>query len=508
MMSKWNDIDYQKIQNVEVDSDIMQVGFANDDSAELPVSALLPNGLTASDIQEIHNSDFDISIVFNDGLEILIPWDKVRTLTDKSFALEMAKQAEDNVRLTGERLKSLRERNYLKANQLAEMAGVTPQTISRIEKGHTEVSFATLRRILAAMGCTLKDLANEENFEIASQSTASWDGFLKKLSRVGIDLNLVKRIIPSDIINSISNKKGILPDLVQSEISSYFSRIFGWDNTMLWKEDDLTINDLPFKLALFKTPSKGNLSQIRAYSHYAFYISNIVRQEDNSIPKNEYPGDLKEFKEDFYRSYKQLTLRNLLSFSWDLGISVVPLNDQGVFHGASWNIDDKHVIVLKQRNNSHARWIFDLLHELYHVFAHLDSPNTSIVEIEEVNPFSSNASLEEREANTFANHFIFGERSEDIAKTALLKADYKMELLKSAVSETAIEEDVPADFIANYLAFRLQMSGKNWWGTASNFQTISPSPFDIASEILRERIRIENLNPIDRNMLESALKTV
>ncbi|MFP9097929.1 XRE family transcriptional regulator [Flavobacterium sp. RHBU_24] len=508
MKNNWDDISYQQIETATIANGQIQVTFANSDKIELPVSTLLPVDINVDKIQEIHNSDFDISINFNGGFEYLIPWDKVRTLTDKSFAREMAKQAEDNAKLTGERLKTLRERKHIKSNQLAEMAGVTPQTITRIEKGHTDVGFGTLRKILAAMGYTLKDLANEELFEAKLQNIVSFEFILKKLAKIGIDSNLVRKIIPVEIIDSIRNKKENLPDLIQSEISAYLSQVFGWRSDEIWKEDDLPLSNLPFKLALFKTPSKGNISQIRAYSHYAYYIANIVRKAENSTPQVEYPGDLKEFKSDFYRSYSELTLKNLLSFAWDLGICVIPLNDQGVFHGASWNIKDKHVVVLKQKNESHARWIFDLLHELYHVFAHLDVPNTSVIEIEEVNPFSNNASLEEREANTFANHFIFGSRSEEIAKIALSKADYKIDLLKNAVIATAKEEGIKAEFIANYLAFRLQMGGKNWWGTANNFQITSPSPFAIASEILRERIAIDNLNPIDKNMLESALRNI
>ena len=105
-----------------------------------------------------------------------------------------------------------------------------------------------------------------------------------------------------------------------------------------------------------------------------------------------------------------------MEFVWDLGICVLPFNDPGVFHGASWNIQGKHVIVLKQNTQFHSRWIFDLLHELYHVFAHLEKENTSVIEVEELNPFSNNDSIGEIEANSFANQFIFGNRAEELAE--------------------------------------------------------------------------------------------
>lgn len=504
-MNNWDDINYQKIHSAEVNDNRLTVVFANGDVVDLPLASLLPVGIDYYSNPEANATDFDISVRSGE-FETLIPWDRIRTLSDKYFAREMAEQAEENARKTGERIKSLRERKMIKANLLAEMAGVTPQTISRIEKGHTDVSFGTLRRILAAMGYGLKDLANEESFEPAESGLIYWDSLIRKLGKVGIDFELLKKIIPSGIGALISNKKDAIPELVQDEIGTYLSRVFGWTGKEIWNSDTLTIDNSSFKTALYKTPTRGNVSQIRAYSHYAFYLSNVVQQANSSIPEIEYPGDLNEFKNDFYREYNSLSFKNLISFAWDLGVCVIPLNDQGVFHGASWNIQDKHVIILKQRNESHARWIFDLLHELYHVFAHLDEPNSSVVEMEEVNPFDNNASLEEREANTFANRFIFGERSEDIARSALLRAEYKIELLKNSVKEIAEEEGISADFIANYLAFRLQMTGKNWWGTANNFQIVHPSPFVIAREELKSRISIETLNPIDQNMLNSALQ--
>ena len=93
----------------------------------------------------------------------------------------------------------------------------------------------------------------------------------------------------------------------------------------------------------------------------------------------------------------EISLEALLDTVWDLGICVIPLTDSGVFHGASWNIDGRHVIILKQKTDSHAKWVFDLLHELYHVFAHLDEDNTSVIEETELNPVDSNDSVEERE---------------------------------------------------------------------------------------------------------------
>jgi len=268
----------------------------------------------------------------------------------------------------------------------------------------------------------------------------------------------------------------------------------------------LSLIETPAQLAYFKTPSRGNINQIKAYSHYAYYIAKIVTNLNIEPPLLEYPGDLKEFKTTFYKKYPSLSLENLINYSWDLGISVIPLNDEGVFHGASWNIGGKHIIVLKQKNQAHARWIFDLLHELYHVFVHLENENTSVVETEELNPFANNETIEEREANAFADQFIFDHHAESIVQKALETANYKLDQLKKATVVISKETGIGADFISNYLAFRLQMNDKNWWGTANSLQIINPDPFTITKTILNKRVSNETLNTIDKNLLISALK--
>lgn len=503
-MKYWDKIEYQKIKSATLDKEVLSVNFYNGDNIEMPLKVLLPIGINEIDESSISYNDYDVSIKSSKG-NIVIPWDKIRVQTDIRFAKDAAEKAEENSRLIGIRLKSLREKSNIKSLDLAERAGVTPQTITRIEKGYTDVSFVTLRKLLAAMGYSLKDLANQELDTTKIENVKSFQFIIRKLSEIGIDSSLTNKIFPTDIRNRISSLKETLPDLIQSEISTYLSRVFDLNITDIWNNQDLTIKNTPAQLAYFKTPTKGNINQIRAYSHYAYYLANIVSKVNTKTPKFEYPGDLEEFKDLYYKSYEILSLKNLINFVWDLGISVIPLDDQGIFHGASWNINGKHVIILKQRNDSHARWIFDLLHELYHVFAHLENSNTSVVETEELNPFANNESPEELEANSFANQFIFGNRSEEIALTALQKAKYKIELLKKSVKEVSDFEKIGADFIANYLAFRLQISGQNWWGTAKSFQVSSPSPFVITADILKSKISIQTLNPIDKNLLTSAL---
>jgi DNA-binding Xre family transcriptional regulator len=95
------------------------------------------------------------------GGHVEIPWSTIRALTDREYAAHLAEAAEEQARQIGLRIRELRELRGLSSNELAERAGITPQSLSRIEHGHHDVVFRTLRRILAAMGCSLRDLATD-----------------------------------------------------------------------------------------------------------------------------------------------------------------------------------------------------------------------------------------------------------------------------------------------------------------------------------------------------------
>lgn len=503
-MKKWDNINYQKIKHVDFEKGALSVIFYNEDKIELPVQSIL--SIDKSKIQDLTLKYEEYEISFDlKGEKISVPWDKIRLLSDPDFAKDMAEKAVEHLKIVGKKLRILRELKNMEISQLAIKSELDESTISKIENGEIEASFATLRKILNSMDYTLKDLAQIEEPVHLQQGIFTWQSIQKRLSLVGVDNSLSNKIIPEEIRKQVKAANKALSNTLQLQIGQYFSRIFGWSDDALWANGPLTISSDPAQLAFFKTPSKGNIIQIRAYSHYAYYLANIVLKLEIKEPTIDYPESLEDFRDNFYKAYHQLTFQNLLQFTWDMGIRVIPLNDQGVFHGASWNIEGQHIIILKQRNESHARWIFDLLHELYHVFAHLENENSSIIETEEMNPFGNNNSEEEREANTFANKFIFGDESEMIARSIFKKADNKVEYLKNVIEPAAEEFKIGSDFIANLIAFRLQFNHINWWGTASNFQTVSPSPFELASSILKSETNIESLNTIDKNLLTSAI---
>lgn len=499
-MNNWDKNTYQRIEHVILLKDSIEVLFENGDEAKVSLKSVLPISFNETHLEMDFNS-YEV-ILKNDKDLTVVPWSKIRVLTDLEYSRYMVEQAEEQAKEIGKKIKGLRERKGIKSNELADRSGLTAQTISRIERGHTDVSFATLKKMLAAMGLTLKELADYQ-LEEQTLPERTVNYLLRRLSKAGIDSKfLLNRLIPKRI--DLDNLKADLPPLLLNEIVTYIKTVYDWSTEAIWSNDDLVINDNASKLAFYKKPVNSNLYQIKAYSHYAYYISKLVLQSTPSLKKKEYPADIDEFRNLFDIS-KIIDFESCLSLVWDLGICVMPLRDKGLFHGASWNINGRHIIILKQTSNSQAKWLFDLLHELYHVFAHLDDPNTSVIETEEISEATDQTAVEEAEANSFAHKVLFNSQTEKIVEQCLLHANYKIENLKVAVSKVSMDEHIGADIIANYLAYRLSLQNENWWSTATSLQITNPDPYDIAIKYLKDYLEDNINNPIEANLLEMAI---
>lgn len=334
-----------------------------------------------------------------------------------------------------------------------------------------------------------------------SQTSITWNSIVNKLSEFGLAKQFIQARLFPDVLQAKFDRPGDHRDAVE-EALEYVFLVFGWStNDLLSNQRIEPVVDIRSR---YKRPGNSNINQVLAYSHYAQFIAKTALKAYNPQNTVDYPRDVDEFRTLLHKK-GGLGLESLVSLVWDLGICLVPLKDSGVFHGACWNIDGKHVIVLKQKTSSQAKWIFDLLHELYHVFVHLEDAGAAIVELEEITFMSIDDSEEEGEANAFANRVIFGTRAEDIAKKCLDKANRRLDRLKRCVLEVADEEGIRADFIANYIAYRLSLENHNWWGTADSLQVKTPSPADFVLHRLIDHLNFEGLNTIERNMLSMAI---
>jgi len=158
---KWNTQNYQRIISAEIKGERLVVNFADETFADLPYQQLMISDTQTTFPETVEFSDYEVSVSTPSGV-IEIPWSTIRLLSDSDFASHWANQAEQQAKQVGLQLRELRRRRNLSSKDVAERAGITPQSLSRIERGHHNVVFTTLQRILSAMGCTLQDLVDAQ----------------------------------------------------------------------------------------------------------------------------------------------------------------------------------------------------------------------------------------------------------------------------------------------------------------------------------------------------------
>lgn len=156
---RWDELAYQRIASVAYADRCVTVCFEDGQRVSIEARRLLPERVHEADWTTLEHDEYEMRVQTAAGT-CEIPWDTIRVLTDKGFSAHRAAAAEEEARLVGRRIRELREHRHLSSKDLAERAGITAQSLSRIELGRHDVVLTTLERILAAMGCSLRDLVS------------------------------------------------------------------------------------------------------------------------------------------------------------------------------------------------------------------------------------------------------------------------------------------------------------------------------------------------------------
>lgn len=168
----WDTREYVTITRAFERNGKLFVSFADASHAVLDAAQVLPPDTGVPHWKDLAFTDREV-LVPTSRKDVEIPWITIRSLSDERFRSHLTRAAEEEARQVGQRLRRLRKQRHLSAKEVAKRAGITPQSLSRIENGHHDVVFATLRRILSAMGSSLKELAALESQSRAENSTVS-----------------------------------------------------------------------------------------------------------------------------------------------------------------------------------------------------------------------------------------------------------------------------------------------------------------------------------------------
>lgn len=393
----------------------------------------------------------------------------------------------------------------LSQKELGERLGLKEQQIQRYEAtDYAGASVARLRDVAQALGVHIKKSL------FLPRIGRGFDVF-KRLRDIGLDKDfVVKRLIPRGAARRFATSAtSDDPELV-FEATASASHIYGWTPAALIGTGQLFVDQGVLGAARFKVTEKAEHRRLSAYTFYAHFLALHLLEAAADLPCDPVPTSPDAVRTTILANYGEMCFENALRYVWDLGIPVLPLNDAGAFHGAIWRVAGRNIIVLKQQTNAVARWLHDLLHELWHAGEEPGQPERSVIEAAETSQ-ERRESDEELRATEFAADVVLAGRAEEFttmcveATKATPQSSGRVERLKAVVPDVAAREGVPADSLANYLAFRLSLQGIDWWGTAQNLQRTDENPWSIARDVLLERATLGRLSGLDRQLLMLAL---
>ncbi|NVM29288.1 MAG: helix-turn-helix domain-containing protein [Candidatus Helarchaeota archaeon] len=387
----------------------------------------------------------------------------------------------------------------LTQKDLAGLIGVKEQQIQRWEA--IEYSTTNLTRIKEII--KILNIVTLKNVHLPRESVSLSD-FFKKMKDVGLDQKfIVKRLLPPLLASRFEDQdKRIAPDLLVLQASALIGKIFHWTPEEILSDTPLQLNTALIPEIRFKLPKRRNELQVNAYTVYSHYIALLVAQATEHLAPKSLPTDPYEIYHTIQSQYGALKIENVVRYIWELGVPIIALSDPGAFHAVCFQIQNRNIIILKQKTLSEARWMFDLLHEFWHA----TQKRGHIVHLTPESGYISGNS-EDITASQFAAAALLGKNPQILAEKCMQESYNDARRMKRAIYSIARKEGVRTDVLANYIAFRLYLEGDNSiWGIAESLQEKSR----IDSRIIIKNIFLEYadlgaLSAPDLELLRKAL---
>ena len=131
------------------------VRFADGKVVTMQLSRLVP-GIASKTVRNVRAHASHIEIAAG-GKAFEIAWSTIRRIVDAGLDEQFSKAAKHERYAAGLRLADLRRQKGLTARVVATKAGLSPQSLSRIENGRHDLVLSTIERILKAMDSSMEE---------------------------------------------------------------------------------------------------------------------------------------------------------------------------------------------------------------------------------------------------------------------------------------------------------------------------------------------------------------
>ena len=474
----WTRPGYADLDAVEIVDGRLVVRFANGDTVEVPPS--LTGDLEAESVDLDPEEALEVLIRDGDG-ERRISWTRLRAATDPAFAQHLRELDADESRRLGRRLKALREDRGIRQAELAALVPMPAPQLSKIEAGARDMRLSTVRGLLRALGATFADVSGDVP-ELPVKTLA------QRLAAAGLPREAGERL---------------LRRLPRESINAMLDRTVGWSRDAL-VNGELTPRQIPAAVQFKSGPKQAEETPL---VHLAWAVARGGRAASEVGPYTGLPTMASEVRAAVTGPGHQVTLASLLDWTWTQGVPVLPMLGKGVFSAAVWAHTEGPVIVLKESRDLAVFWLFDLAHEIGHIACgHVD--DRSIVDI--ASPTSpqvlGSGDRQEREATAFALALLVPNHQALLAEVRQRTSGNYL-AFKGAVATTAKRHEISAGLLGMIAAYAISEVGedKDRWGSATNLAKVEGGGRAVVAERARKRLRLEQLDAVDRAVVETVV---
>ena len=427
-------------------------------------------------------------------------------LDEQIAEYKLAKSTDERITVTslsdlGISLVKARIKAGLDREDLADQLSVNVSQIkSRELDFYSAISVEEIRKTAKILDVEIPDEV------LPSQFNGKIRGILAKLKKVGLAREFIEsRLITSH--KSIYPAKELDFDLNDYTIKLciYLKRVFGWTIDELISSEPLTVPAVDLGMEKFKDQSNRKLEKITVYSKYAHHLAIVAARSATILDKKAIPTDPVKMRKAIIDEYGSIDLQNVVSFAWDCGVIVLPLNDKGYSYGGCKRIDGRNVIILNPREKFTSYWLFDLLHKLYHAGQEPEKESFEKI-VGEVTAQERWLSQEDKDANNYAGEVIFGGNADKLFKQCIASANNSAPLLKKALSRVANENDVMVGALAYYVAYRLGKKFPKLRAVARNMQSTGENSYSLTRGILIERLPFYIEDQFDKELFFQAFE--
>ena len=169
----WNSSAYLRIVAASYDAGELVVRFADGMEGRVDVERMTGVQARRPDWPSLTFNDHEVIVPTADG-DFEISTFGIRSLGDPVFNAYLRAKEAESARRVGRRLQEFRRRQGLPLETVAERAGMTPSSLSRIEQGDHDGNLIDLERVLDALGRDFRDLigTGAEEMNVAESDPA------------------------------------------------------------------------------------------------------------------------------------------------------------------------------------------------------------------------------------------------------------------------------------------------------------------------------------------------